>query len=112
SQARSLYREALELLSKMGDRHFIGLNLIGLAFLSLAEGQPGRSASIFGAVEALRERAGSVMIPPADQAEYERALATLHSQLDEAPLRSAWNRGRSMPVEQVIDEALSEDDGR
>ncbi len=112
SQARSLYREALELLSKMGDRHFIGLNLIGLAFLSLAEGQPGRSATIFGAVEALRERAGSVMIPPADQAEYERALATLHSQLDEAPLRSAWNRGRSMPVEQVIDEALSEDDGR
>ncbi|HEX8230631.1 MAG TPA: hypothetical protein VF826_15140 [Chloroflexia bacterium] len=96
----------------MGDRHFIGLNLIGLAFLSLAEGQPERSAIIFGAVEALHERAGSIMIPPADRAEYERALATIRSQLAEPVLRSAWNRGRGMPVEQVIDVALSEDDGR
>jgi predicted ATPase len=108
-QARSLYREALELLSKMGDRHFIGLNLIGLAFLSLAEGQPERSATIFGAVEALRERAGSIMIPPADQAEYNHALATLRSQLDESALKSALNRGKSMPIEQAIDEALRDD---
>ncbi|HEY0069075.1 MAG TPA: tetratricopeptide repeat protein [Chloroflexia bacterium] len=112
AQARSLYREALDLITKMGDRHFIGLNLIGLAFLSLAEGQPERTARIFGAVEALRERAGSIMVPPADQAEYDRALVAMHSHLEEPVLKAAWDQGRSLPLEQVIDDALSADGGR
>ncbi|HEX8221003.1 MAG TPA: tetratricopeptide repeat protein [Chloroflexia bacterium] len=107
-RARGLYREALEGLTKMGDRHFIGLNLLSLAFLGVAEGEPERAARTFGAVEALRERAGSIMVAPADWEEYERAVATLRSELGEQALRAAWERGRSMSVEQAIDDALSE----
>jgi predicted ATPase len=106
TRARALYREASDLLNTMGNAHYIGLNLVGLAFLALAEGHAEKATTLFGALERLREVASTTPVPPADRAEYDRALAVARTQLGEAAFTAAWARGRAMPLEQAIAYAL------
>ena len=45
---------------------------------------------------------------PQDQIVYERILAVLHTQLDEATFAAAWAEGRTLTLEQAIELALSD----
>jgi len=60
---------------------------------------------LFGAVEASCEALGRKM-GIADRAEYDRIIAMVRTQLDEATFNVAWAEGRKMTLEQAIENAL------
>jgi non-specific serine/threonine protein kinase len=67
------------------------------------------AARLFGATEALRE---AIRIGPAaaypDRIEYDRYVAAVRAQFDEAAFAAAWAKGRVMTLEQAIECALLE----
>ncbi len=87
--------------------------LEGLAWLAASEGmtrgQPvagaERAARLFGAAEAPREAAGASVLP-FYRADYERGVAAARAGLGEQSFAAAWERGRSMTLEEAVGYAL------
>lgn len=89
----------------MGDKTHIAESFEGLAGVACAQGQQERAARLFGAVEVLREALHAPM-PPAARPDYEGQVATVRAALGESAFAAAWAKGRAMPMEQAISEAL------
>ncbi len=118
-QAAALFEESLTLFLELGNKIGVAECLEGLASVAAAERQPGggrhaakggraeRAAQLFGAAEALREVA-STPLPPYQRADYNRNIAAVRAQLDEAAFAAAWAEGRAMTMEQVVVYALEE----
>ncbi len=99
------YRESLLLGRNLGSRWEIANVLAGLAGSSGSTGHAVRAARLFGAVNALRESVG-IPLRPIARPEYERDVAAVRTQLDEASRQAAWAEGRAMTLEQAIAYAL------
>ncbi|MFL5655246.1 MAG: tetratricopeptide repeat protein [Ktedonobacteraceae bacterium] len=108
-QATALYQQSLTLIWTRGYRECIAEDLAGLAATASLLGQPERAARLFGAVEALREVSG-IRLSPLPRADYDRAVEGIRAHLDEATFAQAWEKGRAMPLEQAIAEALATQD--
>src|SRR6266568_3136931 len=108
-QATALYQQSLTLIWTRGYRECIAEDLAGLAAASSLLSQPERAARLFGAVEALREVSG-IRLSPLPRADYDRAVEGIRAHLDEATFAQAWEKGRAMPLEQAIAEALATQD--
>jgi hypothetical protein len=67
--------------------------------------QPERAARLLGAATALLDAMHSTL-NPADRLDYERIVANVQAQLDEASYTTAWAEGRAMTAEQAIAYAL------
>src|SRR6266511_1316855 len=76
-----------------------------LAGLAAMNRQATHAVRLFGAAEALRERANTPL-PPVYQPGYERDVATARTQLDAATFAAAWDAGLAMTLEQAIAYAL------
>jgi predicted ATPase/DNA-binding SARP family transcriptional activator len=103
--ASGRFVESLSLFRELIQRNGIAYVLEGVAGLSAAQGQTYRAACLFGAVEALRE-AIHTPLSAFDRPEYERKVATVRAQMDEATFTAAWAAGRRMTLEQAIAYAL------
>ncbi len=68
-------------------------------------GEPERAARLFGAWEAILERLCAVP-QPSDKPEYDRSIAAVRAQLDEATFGRAWAEGRAMSLEQAVASVL------
>jgi len=120
-QAVALLAESLTLRREIGDRGGIAWCLEKLAEIALITGQREsalrpdedfrRAARLFGAAEALRAPVNSA-IDLVDQPEYERQLAILRAQLDEAIFTTAWAKGQAMTLQQAIEYALAVEPGQ
>src|SRR5437588_7880910 len=108
-QATALYQQSLTLIWTRGYRECIAEDLAGLAATASLLGQPERAARLFGAVEALRKVSG-IRLSPLPRADYDRAVEGIRAHLDEATFAQAWEKGRAMPLEQAIAEALATQD--
>jgi predicted ATPase len=108
-QSEVLFQQSLALIWTRGYREYIAEDLAGLAAAASLLGQPERAARLFGAVEALREVSG-IELPALRRAEYDRAVEGTRAHLDEATFAQAWEKGRAMPLEQAIAEALETKD--
>ena len=106
AQARALFEEGLSLAQQAGDKPFIRLHLVGLASLAVAEHQSQQAARLFGAAECLFDLRKELDSDPYRRTVYERDMATIRAQLGEEAFAAAWAQGRTMPLEQAIDEAL------
>jgi predicted ATPase/transcriptional regulator with XRE-family HTH domain len=106
-RAIPLLREGLALNREVGNKWYTVECLEGLAGAAAA-GQPERSVRLLAAAAALCDRIG-VGLPSFDRTTNERYLAQSRALLDEATFAAAWNAGRAMPLEEVIDEALRDD---
>jgi non-specific serine/threonine protein kinase len=108
-QAVTFFVESLSLFQKLGSWRGVVDCLLGLAGAAVSAGQPERAARLFGATEAVREAiyVGSVLSYP-DRVEYDRYVAAVRAQLDEAAFAAAWAEGRELTLEQAIEYALSE----
>jgi predicted ATPase/DNA-binding CsgD family transcriptional regulator len=102
----AIVRESLDLCHDAGWTQGVAWCLTELAALLAATGQLERAARTFGAAEALRE-AGAAPTPASDRIEYEAELTDLRIRLDPATLATAWQQGRSAPVDDVIANALA-----
>lgn len=101
--ARAQYEESLTLLRKLDYTYksFIALCLEGLAGTVSAQGNSAWAARLWGAAEALREIDGGPSVPPILHSIYERLIAILRLQLQEA-FTTLWAEGRMMTLEQVL----------
>ena len=81
------------------------LAILGLA-LSLI-GEPEQAARMFGAVEALRERLGDLLIVSSRRDMYEQASARIVAGIGDAAMAEAWQEGRTAPLDDVITDSLA-----
>ena len=78
-----------------------------LAAIIAAQGNAVRAEQLYGAVEALFDTL-AVPCPTIDRIEYDRSLAAVRAQLDEAIYTAACAAGRALTIEQAIESALAD----
>jgi predicted ATPase len=81
--------------------------LEGFARLATAEGQPVRALLLGGATAALRRTFG-VAIGPTRQAYFRRSLEPAWRALDDEEGKTAWEKGRTMTLEEALAFAMEE----
>ena len=115
-RALELGRQALQLACDRQNRTDMVFGLVGIAISFPARrpsgaatnsDYPWRTARLLGAAEAARERLGA-LVQPSDKVEYDRLVANVREQLDEATFRAAWDEGRQMTLEEGVADALDE----
>ena len=114
-RADTLLRESLIQMRDMDERwqtiHTLEVyaRLTAMQAQHSADAQPLllRSASIFGATEALRQTFGS-RADLFERRSNDQGLAAIHAHLDEVTLAAAWAEGRTMTLDQTIVYTLEE----
>jgi predicted ATPase/transcriptional regulator with XRE-family HTH domain len=109
-RATTLLTQALSQLWQIRDQWSLTFVLDNLASLANAQGNPERSARLFGAAEYLREAIG-MPLQALDRAEYEQNVGSVRKNLDEMTFAKAWAEGRIMTLEQVFAYALENHGG-
>ncbi len=107
AQATTLYRESLLMYRNLEDKYGIAECLVGLAALATATKQAERAARLFGVAEAMRETLKSPT-PSSERAAYDQSVAALRALLGEEAFAAAWAQGRSMTLEEAINEATKD----
>jgi non-specific serine/threonine protein kinase len=105
-RAASLARDGLLLVRDSGMRWYLPEALELAAGLSAARGRAEQAARLFGAAEATREMTGAALQVHGKNA-YARDLQAAQSVLSERAFEAAWIEGRTLSLEQAIDEALA-----
>jgi predicted ATPase/transcriptional regulator with XRE-family HTH domain/Tfp pilus assembly protein PilF len=103
--ARQHYAQSLALYREMGTTPDISECLEGLAVGALAQREPERAASLYGAAAALREAIGS-HLPPSRRAAVEQQIGLAQAELDPSAWARAWDRGHALGLGQAIEYAL------
>jgi tetratricopeptide (TPR) repeat protein len=109
-QAESFCRESLTLSREIGGIWQIEQGLAGLAGAAALKGQYERAARLFAAAEALRTSLGRQR-SIADQADYDKRVASTRARLGDMAFAAAWAEGRAMTLEQAIEYALAPETG-
>jgi predicted ATPase/DNA-binding XRE family transcriptional regulator len=101
-------QESLVLNVAVGDKRGIAGCLIGLAAISAIRGQWVGVTRLLGAVAALVQRVDITLLP-ADQADFDHAVAAARTHIS-APLFAAlWEAGRELTLTQAMAIALTDD---
>ena len=106
SRAAQLFAESLAIRKELGDRFFLVSSLHNLAEVACRRKQYERSARLFGASEALRDLIGTPL-PHEKRQRFEQCIQEAKDALGRADLKSSWNEGRIMPLDQAIEYALA-----
>jgi hypothetical protein len=101
-QAAAFFQEALRLHRETDRAGGVAACLEGLAGVATRTGRARAAARLFGAPEALREAAGLSEREPADQGDYDRNLALLHTALEPAALDAEWAAGRALSLDAAL----------
>jgi DNA-binding CsgD family transcriptional regulator/tetratricopeptide (TPR) repeat protein len=104
---KDLLSQSLSIRTELSDKGGIAWCLEKLAQARYEQSQFAEAAQIFGHAESVRAPVGSV-IDPADQPEYTRIISALQSALGLDAFTALWAQGKKMPLENVIDLAVSE----
>jgi DNA-binding CsgD family transcriptional regulator len=105
--ALELYREVLQIGETVGANAKIADGLEGVASVACTQGQPVRTARLFGAAASMRDAIG-VPVSTDYGAVYGRSLEAVRASLDEKTFAAAWAEGRAMNPEQAIRYALAD----
>lgn len=76
--------------------------LVGAAMVWFASGEPVRAAQLLGAAAPTYEDAPNSLAAQNRRTEYERTVAVVRAQLDEATFDAAQAEGRTMTIEQAV----------
>jgi predicted ATPase/DNA-binding SARP family transcriptional activator/DNA-binding NarL/FixJ family response regulator len=106
-QAKALCIEGIELTRQTGYGHSSIFVLRILAALASAQGQPVRSARLWGMAETLGESIG-IAVTPIEQLYYRPYIAAARSQLDEAAWEAARAKAKALTQEEAIEYVLFE----
>jgi len=106
-QATALCIEGIELTRQTSYAHSSVFMLRILAALASAQGQPVRSARLWGMAETLGESIG-IAVTPIEQLYYRPYITAARSQLDEAAWEAALAMAKAITQEVAIEYALSE----
>ncbi len=104
-KANTLFQESLALNQELGHQLGVTACVSALAATIAARGENVQALELFGAVDSSLNIMNSLLFSP-DQVEYQRNLAAVRAQLDEATFNAAWARGQAMTLEQAVEFAL------
>ena len=99
--ARAFHRRSLQLARALGEPHIIADNLEELACVEAPEGNFSLAACLLGAAQALRERLGEPL-PGPDLPRHNQVIADVRGALGDERYQAAWDRGRSMPEQEIV----------
>jgi len=101
-EAQDLFLDGLKINNEGSYRFEIVECLVGLAGVAVLKSELEHAARLFGAAQALLE---SINIPlfPAERLDWDRDEYKLRARLPHAVLESAWEEGKTSPLEQVLD---------
>jgi predicted ATPase len=105
-RAETQFRNSLAMFRQLGNRRGIAECLAALGGLKARQGQPQWGATMLGAAETLLQVTGGAWWP-ADRVEVERNRDLVRSALDEAELKTAYEKGQAMTLEQALTFASS-----
>jgi predicted ATPase/class 3 adenylate cyclase len=108
ARAAKLHRESLAFAQQRGDLRSVAERLECLAWDLGSGGDGEHAARLLGAAAAIRQAIGAPL-PPSEQAETEAAVSAARSAIGEQEWATAFAAGRSLPLDQVLREALDED---
>jgi len=106
-EAAGFLEEGFALIREVGDWEWVAYALDSFAVLAGAKAQGERAARLWGAAEALRKSIGATL-HPTDLPDYDRSVAAVRSQLDEAAWEAAFAQGMAMSAEEAAEYALGE----
>jgi predicted ATPase len=109
-RSHALHEEGLQLFAGLGHRRGIARLLEELARSASAQGRPRRALRLGGAAAALRETIGTPLAEPA-HSKLERALEPARSRLGATESLAAWNAGRAMTIDEIVEYARERDSG-
>jgi tetratricopeptide (TPR) repeat protein len=104
-KAKTLYRETILVWKRLGHRAAVANQFECLAFIAKASEQPDRAATLLGAAEALREKI-NIQMTDMERVEYDREVADLKANMTENDFTAAWEKGRSMTMDEAVELAL------
>ncbi|HMA37621.1 MAG TPA: hypothetical protein VKY74_24420 [Chloroflexia bacterium] len=110
-RAAALFAESLRINQDLGDQRAIAECLAGLVGVAAYSGQPARAVRLAGAAAALLAQLGTCL-EPADQRQYDQALAAAQARLDPAARATAWAAGQALSCGQAAAYAQAEADDR
>ena len=106
--ARPTLLEALALYFSLGDLAGIGDTIDGLAHCANANGDSRRAVVLWGAGDALRERCG-FDVQPMERRLRASAQPNAEAHLGAIEFAAAWEEGRSLTVDEIIEVAGAPD---
>jgi tetratricopeptide (TPR) repeat protein len=110
-RALSLLSESLTVLQDLSMWGLVALDMQLMAHVTADSGEAERSVCLFGAVEALRERAGDRRPAPAvlniDPARTEASLSACRAKLTPPAFEAAWAAGQAMTTDEAVAFALA-----
>jgi len=104
-EAAALCKESLALSRGIGGVWQVENALFGLAGAAALKGQHEQAAQLFAAVEAFRKSLGRQR-SIADQADFDKRVASTRTGIGETAFAAAWSQGITMPLEDAIETAL------
>jgi tetratricopeptide (TPR) repeat protein len=105
TRTEAYFSESLAMFRKLGNQRGIAECVAALAALRAAQGQAQWGAILLGAAQAMLSATGAVWWP-ADRAEYERSLTSIHAALPADAFAAAWAKGQMMTMEQALQSCL------
>ncbi|PDV97946.1 helix-turn-helix domain-containing protein [Candidatus Chloroploca asiatica] len=107
--AEQMIRDGIRQALGLGRRIIIPESFEGLAAIAVANGQIERAVQFAGAAAALRDVIGS-MLSPTLQSIHDRYLTRARSELAATDFARIYAHGKTMPLDRVIELALSDDE--
>src|SRR5262249_46354609 len=104
--ARPIFEESQQRFKESGVKIGVVYALEGLASAAVMQGHLKQAARLFSWADEARKAIDDDR-PPSEQADVDRDLATIRSQLDEAAFAAAQAEGRAMTMDQAIAYALA-----
>jgi predicted ATPase len=101
----TLCAEGLNLARRIGYTHGVALMMHVLAASASAQGQPIRSARLWGAAESLLDSLGFA-IGPAERSHFAPYMTAARERLDDEAWEAAWAEGKTMPLEEAVEYSL------
>src|SRR5262249_23186166 len=105
ASAQTIYAEALESWQQLGISAGSLRALTGLALALAAQTRFAEATWIFGVVDA--QAAPTGVKQPNEWPEAERWISEARSRLGEAEFTTAWEAGRTLPLDQAVPKALA-----
>ena len=106
SKAINLHKEGLSLQWKIGDRSGIAYSLEYIAASISRNGAAELAATAWGAADLIREEIHSTLHPD-DWNNHETEIAAAHDAISKHDVDVAWQRGRTLALEKVVDLVLA-----
>jgi hypothetical protein len=100
--AQTRFREALLLYRSVGDKQGIASCLSGLAVAAAGQGRVREAAALLGAASQICDSHDEIALPGLAD-----AVASLRSTMGDQAFDAAWESGRAMPIDQVMDQVAA-----